>query len=121
MRIENELPSSGFVISDDGDEETVYIEETEGIEVVTIEVVIDEALSEFQKDKVLPKKRKGTYSLSGAFETVFGPDSELAELAIDLETALSGYQDMIYMDDIDLARSLIDALTKEIEDVSSKG
>jgi hypothetical protein len=112
-RIDNELPATSFIVSEDGEEETIEIEEA-GIEVSTLEVVIDEALAEFQKDGVLPKKKKGAYSLSGAFEVVFGSESDIASLALDLETALSGYEDMVYADDIELAQSLIRDIKREL-------
>ena len=120
-RIDNELPSIGFiVISEDGEEDSSEIGEDNGVEVSTLEVVIDEALAEFQRDGILPKKKKGTYSLSGVFELVFGEESDIASLALDLETALSGYKDMVYADDIELAQSLISDLTKELKDAVSK-
>ncbi len=120
-RIDNELPRVGFIVmSDDGEEETIEVEGDNGIEVSTLEVVIDEALAEFQKDGTLPKKRKGTYSLSGVFELVFGGESDIASLALDLETALSGYEDMVYADDIELAQSLINEIRKELKDAIPK-
>jgi hypothetical protein len=121
-RIENELPSGHFIIVSDGDggEEEVELQEFAGIEVSTVEVVIDMALSEFQNDRILPKRKKGLYSLSGAFEVVFGPDTPLSDLAVDLETALSGYQDMIWEDDVELAQSLIDDIREEIKNAAHK-
>jgi len=114
-RIDNELPGVGFIVmSEDGEGETVEIEDN-GIEVSTLEVVIDGALAEFQNDKILPPKKKGTYSLSGVFEFVFGAESDIASLALDLETALSGYEDMVYADDIELAQSLIRDIRKELK------
>jgi hypothetical protein len=115
-RIENELPSGRFVtISEGGEEENYEIEEFEGIEVSTIEVVIDEAVSEFQKTKVFPKKRKGTYSLSDLFQVLLGDDSEIFDLAVELETALSGYQDLIREDDIETATELIQEIRDGIK------
>jgi hypothetical protein len=107
-------------LPEDGEEESVEIEEISGIEVSTLEVVIDEALAEFQRDGTFPKKKKGTYSLSGIFEFVFGAESDIASLALDLETAISGYEDMVHADDIELAQSLIRELGKELTNAISK-
>jgi hypothetical protein len=58
--------------------------------------------------------------LSGVFELVFGGESDIASLALDLETALSGYEDMVYADDIELAQSLINEIRKELKDAIPK-
>lgn len=116
-RIENELPSGSFItISDGEDEEEVELGEDRGIEVDDIDLVIDLAMLELQNDGVLPKRKKGTYSLSGVFETVFGDESPVVELAVDLETTLSGYNDMIWRDEAESALELIEEIRNWIEE-----
>jgi hypothetical protein len=104
-----------ITVSEDGEEESYEIEEFEGIEVSTIEVVIDEAASEFQKAKVFSKKRKGTYCLSDLFQVLLDDDSEIFDLAVELETALSGYQDLIREDDNETATELIQEIRDGIK------
>lgn len=113
-RIENELPGRFVSISEDGEEESCEIEEFEGIEVSTIEVIIDEAISEYQKSRVFPKKKKGEFSLNELFELFFGNDHEIVDLVVELETALSGYQDMIREDDVETATELINEICNGI-------
>ena len=84
---------------ENGEEDSYEIEESEGIEVSTIEVVIDEAISEFQSSKTLPKKKKGTYNLRELLQTLFGGENEFVDLAVELEAVLSGYQDLILEDE----------------------
>ncbi len=122
-RVENELPTQFITISEDGEEESYEIEDFEGIEVSTIEVAIDEAISEYQKAKVFPKKKKGEFSLSGLFEFFLG-EHEVVDLVVELETALSGYRDLIRENDIETASELISeicqGLEKEIRDADLK-
>lgn len=113
-RIENELPGRFITFSEDGEEESYEIEDFEGIEVSTIEVVIDEAISEYQKTKVFPKKKKGEFSLSGLFEVFLG-DHDIVDLTVELETALSGYQDLIRESDVEAASELISEISHQIE------
>jgi hypothetical protein len=116
-RIEGELPTGSFItISDGGDEEEIEIGEEHNVEVDDIDVVIDLAVIEFQATGILPKRRKGTYGFSAVFETIFGQESEVVDLAIDLETALCGYQDMIWSDDIENALELIEAVREWIKE-----
>lgn len=121
-RIDNELPGRFITVSEDGEEESYEIEEFEGIEVSTVEVIIDEAISEYQKSKVFPKKKKGEFSLNELFEFFFGNDHEIVDLVIELETALSGYQDMIREDDVETATELIndicDGIRKEVKNAA---
>jgi len=115
-RIENELPGDSVItISEEGDENQIELEESRGVEVDDVDVVIDLAILEFQQGGILPKRKKGTYSLSGVFEAVFGQDSSIVELAVDLETTLSGYQDMIWNDEVESALDLIEEIRSSIE------
>jgi hypothetical protein len=116
-RIENELPSGAFItISDGEDEETIDLEEDRGVEVDDVELVIDMAVLEFQNSGVLRKRKKGTYSLSGVFEAVFGEECPVVELAVELETTLSGYQDMIWGDEVEAALSLMEEIRDWIKE-----
>jgi hypothetical protein len=122
-RVENELPSRFITISEDGEEESYEIEDFEGIEVSTIEVAIDGAISEYQKAKIFPRKKKGEFSLSGLFEFFLG-EHEVVDLVVELETALSGYRDLIRENDIETASELITeichGLEKEIRNADLK-
>ncbi len=122
-RIENELPTRFITISEDGEEEAYEIEDFEGIEVSTIEVAIDEAISEYQNAKVFPRKKKGEFGLSELFEFFLG-EHEMVDLVVELETALSGYRDLIREDDVESASELISeicsGLEKEIRDAGLK-
>lgn len=118
--IEVKLPIGRFItVSEDGDEESYEIEEFDGIEVSIIEVVIDEAVSKFQEAKVFPKRKKGTFSLSDLFELFLDDENPIVDLAVELETALSGYRDLIREDDIEIATELIgeirDGIAEEIK------
>lgn len=118
-RIENELPSgSSITISEEGSEVEIELEEDRGVEVGDVDVAIDLAVMEFQNDGILPKRKKGTYSLSAVFEILFGKKSTISELAIDLETTLSGYEDMIWNDEAESALELIEEIRDRINEVS---
>jgi|GEM_PF-6815991 len=119
-RIENELPSgSSITISEGEDEVEIELEEDSGVEVGDVDLVIDLAVMEFQNHGILPKRKKGTYSLSAVFETLFGKESTVSELAIDLETTLSGYEDMIWNDEVESALELIEEIRDRIKEVPS--
>lgn len=119
-RIETVLPTgSSITISDGDDEEEIELEERRTAEVDDVDLVIDQALKEFQDHGILPKrkrKEKGTYSLSAAFEALFGKESPIVALAIDLETTLSGYEDMIWVDDAESAVELIEEIRGQIKE-----
>lgn len=72
---------------------------------------------------MFPKKKKGEFSLSELFEFFLG-EHEIVDLTVELETALSGYRDLIWEDDIETASGLISeicsGLEKEIKDAGLK-
>ena len=117
-RIENELPSNtSITISDEENEEVIDLFEGRGTQVDDVDVIIDLALMEFQTQGVLPKIKRGKYSLGAVFETWFGKESVISDLAVDLETTLSGYEDMIWNDDAESALELIEEIRDRINEV----
>jgi hypothetical protein len=120
-QIEAVLPTgSSITISDDEDQGEIESQEDRGLEVYDVDVVIDTAVMEFQDHGILPKRKKkgkGTYSLSAVFEVLFGEESPIVELATDLETTLSGYEDMIWIDDAESALDLIKEIRGQIKQI----